>query len=171
MSTIHGTSQKCSGPLILSKTVSCLTLHLNIDFAPLREYVIQRDRCINSMHRFHAAKFFQSFLGENFLVLPTTFICQYESWHHPVILISYYNLDLMSICLLLISSAIYRPIGTKLGRNMSPWQWRHGNSVACLSKCKCTIQCNPVVRMSRWESGWEPHWQWASFSNNDCCPA
>ncbi len=31
---------------------------------------------------------------------------------------SYYNLDLMSICLLLISSVVYRLIGTKLGRNI-----------------------------------------------------
>ncbi len=36
---------------------------------------------------------------------------------------------------------------------MSPWQWRHGNSVACQSKCKCTLQGNVIANatlLSEW---------------------
>ena len=36
-------------------------------------------------------------------------------------------------------------------------QWRHHTYEGCHLKCYTSI------RMSRWQSGWEPHWQWASI--------
>ena len=50
---------------------------------------------------------------------------------------SYYNLDLPSVCLFHISSAVYRPIGTKLGRNIADALFR------------ATSKCCPAVRMRR----------------------
>ncbi len=63
---------------------------------------------------------------------------------------SYYNLSLFGICLFRISSAVYGPTGTKLGRNIG--------DIIVRWHVKGSVQ----VRVR-----WEPHWQWASYYNTD----
>ncbi len=92
------------------------------------------------------------------------------------IIVSYYNLDL-SVCpsvrLFHISSAVYGPISTKLRSmgtilsyyNLSSVGASESPHLLCGFWTDWPSYYKKTIKLFAWESGWEPHWQGASYHN------